>query len=87
MEEKVTIINPNGEEQEVFLITILSLEKYHSVYLVYTEKELNYGNNEIKFAKMNEEDDNMYLENIESEEEFNDLKEQFSKEATQNASV
>ncbi len=78
MEEKITI-QLNGIEKEVFLITIVSLEKYQSSYLVYSELSFNDNVNLLSIGKITEEDGKTYLDNLSSEEE-QDVKEYLGKE-------
>lgn len=80
MNKVITIIDPNGQEKDVNLITFLTLEQYHQTYLVYTEKELTDGLNEVLFAKITEEEGKKYLENIESPAELAALNQEFKKE-------
>ena len=83
-EKKITIVNDEGKSVEVNLITILTLEKYNSTYLVYSEKELTEGDNDILFSKMAEENGEPTLVDITSQEELNDLIQEFNKELKKN---
>ena len=82
MKEKITIVF-NGKEQEVYLVTIVTLEKYNSSYLVYTEKPLMDLVNFLSFGKIVEEDGKVYLDNLSKEEE-NDVKAYLGEELVSN---
>ena len=77
--DKVNIVDESGNTKEVNFITILTLEKYNSSYLVYTEAELTDGNNIVSFGKIKEKNDSLYLENI-PQEELPDLQNELRKE-------
>ncbi len=69
MREKITIY-VNGKEQEVYLVTVVTLEKYNSSYLVYTEEPVfNDLINFLLLGKMVEQDDKTYLSNLSPEED------------------
>ena len=77
--DKINIVDANGNTKEVNFITILTLEKYNSSYLVYAENELTDGNNIVSFGKIKEKNDSLYLENI-PQEELPDLQNELRKE-------
>lgn len=77
--DKIILLNENGEEKKVNLITIIYSEKYKSSYLAYMENEIS-DKNIISFAKIKEENGEMYLDNIEDTSEFNELINKFGKE-------
>ncbi len=69
MREKITIY-VNGKEQEVYLVTVVTLEKYNSSYLVYTEEPVfNDLINFLLIGKMVEKDGKTYLSNLSPEED------------------
>jgi len=79
MREKITIV-ANGKEQEVYLVTIVTLDKYNSSYLVYTEEPVyNEIINFLLIGKIVENNGKTYLDNL-SPEEDRDVKVYLGKE-------
>jgi len=79
MREKITIV-ANGKEQEVYLVTIVTLDKYNSSYLVYTEEPVyNEMINFLLIGKIVENNGKTYLDNL-SPEEDRDVKVYLGKE-------
>lgn len=75
----ISIVDSEGNKKSVNLLTTIYLQKYNSSYIAYMEDELS-DKNVISFAKMKEENGEMYLDNITSMEELEDLKKEFGKE-------
>ena len=67
--EKITI-QIDGKEQEVYFITVITLEKYKSSYLVYSLNEIRDNFNILEIAKLVNEDNQIYLSNLSREEEY-----------------
>ena len=69
MNNKITI-NIDGKEQEVYFITVITLDKYKSSYLVYSLSELKDNFNILEIAKLVDEEGKVYLSNLSGEEEY-----------------
>jgi hypothetical protein len=82
MNEKITI-NINGTEKEVYFVTIVTLDKYNSSYLVYMEHKVRDFINMLCFGKIIPGNDKTYLEAV-SEEEEKDIKAYLAKEFEDN---
>lgn len=71
-EEKIiTVITPSGEEKEAEVLGFFGLCDIGKKYLLYTYHEQDRKNQVIVYAsEYIEEDGNLYLENIENDEEW-----------------
>lgn len=76
--EKIFITDMFGTKKEVNFITIITLEKYNSSYLVYSENEITDDANLIVFGKISEKNGEMYLDSVPQEEKI-DLQNEFRK--------
>ena len=82
MNETITI-NINGKDKEVYFVTIVTLDKYNSSYLIYMENKINEVINVLCFGKIIPGDDKTYLETV-TEEEAKDIKAYLAKEFDSN---
>ena len=68
--------NENGTSELYNIVTIVNLEKFNSLYLVYTKD----GNStELLFAKITNEGDKLMLDNITSNEEIKEIEEELNR--------
>ncbi len=62
--------NDDGSSLNYEIVSVLNIDKFHSLYLVY--KELN-RDDEILIAKLNIDNEKIYLENIDNMDEINEI--------------
>lgn len=71
----ITVVTPEGEEIEAEVLIFFGLSDIGKKYLVYTHHEKDKNNMVTVYAsEYIEEDGNIYLENIESDEEWERVK-------------
>lgn len=68
--KEFVLTNEDGSNLNYEIVTILNINKFHSLYLVY--KELN-KDDEILIAKLNIDNEKIYLENIDNIDEINEI--------------
>ncbi len=64
------LTNEDGSNLNYEIVTVLNINKFHSLYLVY--KELN-RDDEILIAKLNIDNEKIYLESIDNIDEVNEV--------------
>ena len=68
--KKFVLQTADGITVSYDVVTILNIDKFKSLYLVYKEKGQI---DEVLIAKLNISDDKIYLENVESDEEKREI--------------
>lgn len=68
--------NENGESELYNIVTMVNLEKFNSLYLVYTKDS---NPTELLFAKISNEEDRLMLDNITSNEEINGIEDELNR--------
>lgn len=68
--------NENGTSELYNIVTIVNLEKFNSLYLVYTKDS---NSTELLFAKISNEGDRLMLDNITSNEEIKEIEEELNR--------
>ncbi len=70
--KEFSLQNEDGSLSNFKIVTILKLDKYNSLYLVYYSED---NQNELLIAKLNIDSEKIYLENIDNIDEINAVNE------------